>query len=209
MGSTLRDLKAFTGDFPPDMRGEMIGMQETIRDAHNSFSRQDPFVSDEKKKATEDDDVFHFIAYVPSGGKVWELDGLKAGPVVLGDVPGGDNSGRGWLRVAKERIESRIARYAASEIKFNLMAVVEDKRVQIRKDLAANPSDAAAGANLAAEEAKRAGWKEENERRQHNYIPFVMELIKALAGEGKLRGMMKEADERVKEKKKAGKSSKE
>ena len=33
-------------------------------------------------KATEKDDVFHFVAYVPYGGSVYELDGLKVGNVM-------------------------------------------------------------------------------------------------------------------------------
>jgi len=115
MGTTLTDLKSFAGDFPPDMKGEMIGQQDTIREAHNSFARQDPFVSDEKKVATDDDDVFHFIAYVPHGGKVYELDGLKPGPVLLGDVPNGDNAGTGWLKVARARIQDRIQKYAGEQ----------------------------------------------------------------------------------------------
>ena len=106
---------SFAGDFPPDMKGEMIGQQDTIREAHNSFARQDPFVSDEKKVATDDDDVFHFIAYVPHGGKVYELDGLKPGPVLLGDVPNGDNAGTGWLKVARARIQDRIQKYAGEQ----------------------------------------------------------------------------------------------
>jgi ubiquitin carboxyl-terminal hydrolase L5 len=203
MGEALTDLKAFTGDFPPDMKGEMIGMQDRIREAHNSFSRQDPFISDEKKVATDDDDVFHFIAYVPHGGVVYELDGLKPGPVVLGDVP---SSGENWLKVARERIQDRIEKYAATEIKFNLMAVVEDKRVAIQSAMAAAPGDTSLVSDLQQEEQKRAAWAKENDRRQHNYIPFVIELIKQLAEKSKLRGMVAQGDERAASKRAAKKA---
>lgn len=39
---------------------------------------------------------------------------------------------------------------------------------------------------IAAEEEKEKLFKAENIRRRHNYIPFIVELMKMLAKEGKL-----------------------
>ena len=187
-GSTLDELKAFGAELPFDMRGLAIENSEAIRTAHNAFARPEPFVSDEKR-ATADDDVFHFVAYVPSGGKVYELDGLKAGPIDLGSF---EDS---WLPVARSAIEARIQKYAASEIKFNLMAIVRDKRAALEDAKAAADAATAAelDAELAREHAKRADWAAENVRRHHNYVPFVVDLLKVLAEQGKLGAMMDDA----------------
>lgn len=65
-------------------------------------------------------------------GQVLELDGLKPGPIFLGAVPASDASsaseGEKWLEVASPAIEERIARYSSGEIRFNLMAIVKDRK---------------------------------------------------------------------------------
>jgi ubiquitin carboxyl-terminal hydrolase L5 len=60
----------------PRDRGLVLGNIDTLREAHNSFARPEPFVFTGKKKAKEGDAVYHFIAYVPFRGIVYELDGL-------------------------------------------------------------------------------------------------------------------------------------
>ena len=210
LGDTLTNLSSFLVDLPFDMRGESIGASEEIRSAHNSFARRDAFLSDPDKArraATDDDDVFHFIAYVPhANGTVYELDGLKAGPVSCGTYDSADDaSPLSWLATARTAIQDRIDKYAATEIKFNLMGVVNDRRPVLRTKLAHlraagldDSSDEVATilAELAGEEQKRTKWKVENERREHNYLPFCMELIRSLAGSGKLPEIVKKANER-------------
>ncbi len=45
---------------------------------------------------------------------------------------------------------------------------------------------------IAEEDHKYDQFKAENIRRKHNYIPFIMELLKILAKEGKLVPLVKE-----------------
>ena len=149
-----------------------------------------------------DEDVYHFVAYVPSDGTVYELDGLQSGPIPVGTYSSPPTS---WLNVAREAIQDRMN--ASPEIKFNLMAVIQDQRIELKKRLAGleNDNDKAAEhsdvvASLAAQDEKRKRWELENQRRRHNYVPLCMEIIKGLARVGTLQELVTEAKERYAEK---------
>lgn len=214
LGPTLTNFRSFTSAFSPELLGEAIGASEEIRLAHNSFARPDSFLADQTKRtaATEDDDVFHFVAYVPHRGDrgVYELDGLKEGPVRVGTVEeeNKDND-QAWLSVARHAIQERITQYSSNEIKFNLMAIVRDRRVELNNKLAEtndNGNDDTAAARqqlqlqMEAQEQKRRQWKLENDRRRHNYLPFCVELLTLLAASGKLPDLTEQANDRTRAK---------
>jgi ubiquitin carboxyl-terminal hydrolase L5 len=77
------------------LRGLALTNFSFLRNLHNSLSRaseragldialMDAAKSKRKGKSDEVDESFHFIAYVPVNGVLWELDGLRRQPVRLG-----------------------------------------------------------------------------------------------------------------------------
>ncbi|CAG9462633.1 unnamed protein product [Pedinophyceae sp. YPF-701] len=138
LGALLTNFKSFVSDLPADMKGLAIGNSEEIRRAHNSFARPDPLVPDENL-AGQDQDAFHFVTYVPLHGQLYELDGLQPGPISHGAV----GTGSAWLAQATEAIKRRVSKYEAGEVHFNLMAVVQDRRVALQKQIEALGADAA------------------------------------------------------------------
>ena len=55
--------------------------------------------------AKKDDDVFHFVAYLPINGRLYELDGLQEGPLDHGKCDESD-----WVKSAKPVLEKRMNR---------------------------------------------------------------------------------------------------
>lgn len=122
IGPELTQLRDFTAGFPPDMKGLAIGNSDAIRSVHNSFHPPQSIVP-EKDEDEKGGEAFHFIAYLPIAGGLYELDGLKPGPLRLAECSEDD-----WLDHAAAVINERIGRYASSEIRFNVMALIRDRR---------------------------------------------------------------------------------
>ncbi|PYH43339.1 putative 26S proteasome-associated ubiquitin C-terminal hydrolase [Aspergillus saccharolyticus JOP 1030-1] len=169
IGPELRAFKDFTTGFPPDLLGEALSNSEPIRTAHNAFARSSPFV-DETARPHQDEeggDVYHFIAYTPVNGRLYELDGLQPHPISHGDCTPED-----FPEKVIGVIQQRIARYPEGETRFNLMAVCRDLRVRAREF-----GDAEA---LETEERKRRAWAWENTLRKSNFVGFIGEVMKGV-----------------------------
>ncbi|KAK3074265.1 hypothetical protein LTR53_003426 [Teratosphaeriaceae sp. CCFEE 6253] len=172
IGPNLRDFKDFTAAFPSDIRGEALSNSDLIRSVHNSFARSSPFVSDETRMATEDDDVYHFIAYTSINSTLYELDGLQPAPIRHGDA--GACPSEIFADAVVPVLQRRIERYPATEIRFNLLAMCEDLRVRAK--------EAGDAEGLEREEMKRREWRWENALRRHNFVGFVGEVMKGVVG---------------------------
>ena len=73
--------------------------------------------------------MFHFVSFVPINGRIYELDGLKAGPVDLGAC------GEDWTDSVRPIIEARMQKYQQGEIHFNLMAIIQDRTLRYVKNI--------------------------------------------------------------------------
>lgn len=149
------------------LRGEALSNSELIRDVHNSFARSSPFVDEAQQRATEEDDVYHFIAYTSIRGVLYELDGLQPAPISHGACTF-DEFPVKVIPVLRRRIE----RYPAQEIRFNLMAMVRDLRLRA--------TDIGDQEWLNREEQKRSAWQWETALRRHNFVGFTSEILKGV-----------------------------
>lgn len=191
------------------MKGLALSNSDTIRQVHNSFSKTQMFEIDQKL-LNKEEDAYHFIAYVPINGRLYELDGLKEGPIDRGEIPANQH----WVEFAKPVIETRINKYAEGEIHFNLMAIISDKKRAYERQLAELSKSVESSSMetdiaqleinnlkhlIEGEDTKMKKYRVENIRRKHNYLPLIMEVLKCLAETGQLAKLV----EREKEKKKA------
>jgi len=199
LGSTLSGFKEFTSSFDAGMKGLALSNSDEIRSIHNSFARQSIFEFDSKPQTKEDDDVFHFVAYVPINGRIYELDGLQEGPLDHGGIP----EGADWLDHVRPVIEQRMAKYQTGEIHFNLMAVIQDKLLGYKRQIEALSKAplnegllSEVRIRMADEEEIRRRWSKENIRRRHNYLPFIIELLKFLAADNSLQSIYDKAKEK-------------
>ncbi|XWW99963.1 hypothetical protein V2A60_007977 [Cordyceps javanica] len=157
LGSELKAFKEATSKMSTAVRGYELGRNKFIRQTHNSFARRmdclnaDLFLENEAsdtksrkrapasrstsrkkkpKKRRSDDYGFHFIAYVPSGGFVWELDGLRGKPRKLGSFDSDD-----WTSVARPQIEARLLQYEESQLSFNLLSLCQSPLQEYKKSI--------------------------------------------------------------------------
>ncbi|KAK3366044.1 ubiquitin carboxyl-terminal hydrolase [Lasiosphaeria ovina] len=167
VGDALRDFREFTMVLPPEFRGEALSNSELIRDVHNSFAKSSPFVDETQRQSGEAEDAFHFIAYTPIGGTLYELDGLQPAPISHGPCAQDE-----FPVKVMDVLQRRIARYDATEIRFNLLAMVRDLRIRARE---IGDSEL-----LAREQRKRSDWRFENALRRHNFVGFAGEVLKGV-----------------------------
>lgn len=224
IGAHLLAFKEFSADFSPPLKGLTLTNFDHLRTAHNTFARKSDMTGADlglmqamkargrQSQPEEDDteDCFHFIAYIYKRGHLWELDGLKKAPVRLNKC-GKDN----WTSFAAPQIQERMERYAADEIRFNLLALCQDPAVNLQErlhdreadlELEAAEDQATPLVNMLTEEVRaikqqlegRRQREEDHkvfaERRRHDYGHFSKRMLELLNDKGVLQEMLHRTD---------------
>lgn len=138
LGTTLSRLKAHTQGMCPENKGWAIGNTPELARAHNSHAMPQAKRRLDKSSGISTGrytgEAYHFVSYVPINGRLFELDGLKPYPMDHG--PWGENED--WTEKFHRVITDRLGIATGekyNDIRFNLMAVVPDKRLAITHKL--------------------------------------------------------------------------
>ncbi|XP_028163530.1 ubiquitin carboxyl-terminal hydrolase calypso [Ostrinia nubilalis] len=140
LGETLSRLKHHTLGMNPENKGWAIGNTPELACAHNSHA-----IPQARKKTDKNAGVstgrftgeaYHFVSFVPINGHLFELDGLKPYPTDHGPWAGDEDWTDKFRRVMAERL-GRDAGEQVHDIRFNLMAVVPDRRIALTQRLSA------------------------------------------------------------------------
>ncbi|GAB1317245.1 Ubiquitin carboxyl-terminal hydrolase [Madurella fahalii] len=159
LGEKLRKFKQESMGLSPPLRGNLITNSAWIRTAHNSFARRLDLLNaalslqnevDKKKRLkyrtsrskrsrpkkgrSPADSAYHFIAFVPVGRRVWQLDGLKTAPSYIGEF----SEGQHWTSVICPVLEERMKRCGKEQLSFSLLALCGDDLSELRRQLAVN-----------------------------------------------------------------------
>lgn len=138
LGGTLNRLKQHTLGMCPENKGWAIGNTPELASAHNSHAmpqakrRRDKSIGVPTGRSTGD--AFHFVSYVPINGKLFELDGLKPFPMDHGPWAESED----WTEKFRKVITDRLGMSSGEQyhdIRFNLMAVVPDRRLALTHKL--------------------------------------------------------------------------
>lgn len=150
LGPSLTRLKEHTRIMDPENKGYAIGNLPELAKAHNSHASYSSLYNRNTQShqpgmsymlsgnqrtnlQQKHHEAYHFVSYVPINNRLYELDGLKNYPIDHGPF----NPREGWTEKFRKVIKQRLLdnKTLSNEIRYNLMAVVPDKRIALRSRL--------------------------------------------------------------------------
>ncbi|XP_055700625.1 ubiquitin carboxyl-terminal hydrolase calypso [Phlebotomus papatasi] len=136
LGDTLGRLKVHTKGMCPENKGWAIGNTPELACAHNSHAMPQAKRRLDKSSGVSTGrftgEAFHFVSFVPINGHLFELDGLKPFPMDHGPWEEREDWTDKFRRIMADRLGISTGE---QDIRFNLMAVVPDRRIAITHKL--------------------------------------------------------------------------
>jgi ubiquitin carboxyl-terminal hydrolase L5 len=139
---------------PADLRGALRTVAKSAIDESKARSAKPQSLKRSKagdttksgrkfnSEAEEQEEAYHFIGYLPTHGRVWELDGLKSGPIEVGEIPATTSTSElarppathpttGWMDVVRPALRMKMRKYGGAaeggNIRFSLLALVNGR----------------------------------------------------------------------------------
>eukprot|EP00058_Branchiostoma_floridae_P007003 XP_002592491.1 hypothetical protein BRAFLDRAFT_118926 [Branchiostoma floridae] len=180
LGETLANFKEFVQHFDATMKGLSLSNSDVIRNVHNSFARQQMFEFD-VKSAGKDDDVYHFVGYIPIDGRLYQDGEIHFNLMAV-------------VSDRKMTYERQL-----TDLQAQLAAIQDGSAMETDQSDTIQSEIGKLHMLIGEEEQKMRRYKTENLRRKHNYLPMIMELLKILAQEGKLVSLVEKAKDKTAE----------
>jgi ubiquitin carboxyl-terminal hydrolase L5 len=91
---------------------------------------QDSTATDASKESFEEN-AQHYIAFIPSNGTVWKLDGMNIFPTRMGSYD--EAGGESWTDAASDRIQALMT--AGGDAEYSVFAIAQSPLIELHKDI--------------------------------------------------------------------------
>ncbi|KAJ9644839.1 hypothetical protein H2204_001301 [Knufia peltigerae] len=190
LGSSLNDFRTKTMSMTPKERGLALDAFDHVREVHNSFAtdidkmnvdlrlKQD-FIAAEKKKKEQskrprkrrkqmqdfddEENGFHFVAYVPVEGVVWKMDGMEVFPRQVGPLSESDS----WVAMVLPELQAQWESASTNDLEFSLLSLTK------MKDASSMGQD-----------------QQKMDRLREDWGPFFAQIIRTHAEKGTLKDLL-------------------
>ena len=117
IGQNLKEIKLNMNEMDYIKKGIFLSNCEILKKEHNKFKILETNSND------EDDDIYHFVTFIHFKNAIYEIDGLREGPILIEE----NIEFKDWISKVIPYLKEKINLFSNNEIKFNLMALTLDK----------------------------------------------------------------------------------
>ena len=117
IGQNLKEIKLNMNGMDYIKKGIFLSNCEILKKEHNKFKILESNLND------EDSDIYHFVTFIHFKNSIYEIDGLREGPILIEE----NIEFKNWISKVIPYLKEKINLFSNNEIKFNLMALTLDK----------------------------------------------------------------------------------
>ena len=121
IGQNLKEIKSNMNEMDQITKGIFLSNCEILKKEHNKFKILDSNLNDEES------DIYHFITLIHFKNSIYEIDGLREGPILIAE----NIEFKNWIQKVIPYLKEKIYLFSNNDIKFNLMALLPDKLEQL------------------------------------------------------------------------------